>query len=443
MGSIYNIMDYGAAANNADTMTGPFQKAVAACEQAGGGTVYVPGGVYYTGPITLKSNMNLYLDAGAEIRFSDRPEDYDTVTSRWEGVQRQVYRSCIYAQDAENVSVTGHGTLNGCGSAWWALHREGKLTNPRPKLISFHNCKRVMIRDIQLINSPSWTVNPILCDGVVVSGISIRNPHDSPNTDGIDPDSCSNVQISDCLIDVGDDCIAVKSGTEQTAERVPSTNITISNCTMLHGHGGVVLGSEMSGGIRRVVISNCVFEGTDRGIRIKSRRGRGGVIEDIIARGIVMHDVLCPFTANLYYFCGPGGKEKIVWDKSAYPVNDATPTVRNLYFSDIIADGVSACAGFFYGLAECFIENVNFSNVSVSMTEDAAPGMPDMMANLEPVSRQGFFCSNIRDFTFRSVTVAHHVGPAFYMENGEAVELSMCRAKSGDGSDLSKFVHVK
>lgn len=150
-----------------------------------------------------------------------------------------------------------------------------ELQYPRPKLISFDGCNRVTLKDLTLVNSPSWTVNPIRCQDVTIDNLSIHNPADSPNTDGIDPESCVNVRISNCHIDVGDDCIAIKAGTEDTKERIACENIAITNCTMIHGHGGVVLGSEMSGDIRNVVISNCVFKQTDRGIRLKSRRGRG------------------------------------------------------------------------------------------------------------------------------------------------------------------------
>ena len=442
--TVFNVTNFGAASDGLVSTTPAFQKALEACEKAGGGTVYVPAGTYLTGPIQLKSNMNLFLDAGAEIMFSNDLAEYDVVDSRWEGVRRQVYMSCVYAEHAENVSVTGHGTLNGCGAFWWKLHRDKALDFPRPKLISFHDCKRVLIQDVKLTQSPSWTVNPVLCENVTVSGVTICNPSDSPNTDGIDPDSCTNVHISNCHIDVGDDCIAVKSGTEDTPERMQTSNVTITNCTMVHGHGGVVLGSEMSGSIRNVTISNCVFEGTDRGIRMKSSRARGGVIEDVRVSNLVMNDVLCPFIANLYYFCGPKGNEKYVWDKNPYPVTDETPAFRRIHFADITAREVRAAAGFFYGLAEMYIEDITFDNVSVSMAENAQPGMPDMMANLEPMKQRGFYCSNVCDFSFNNMTISNHEGPAFYVENGENISFTACRAKTAKTSDeMTKLINVK
>jgi polygalacturonase len=236
------------------------------------------------------------------------------------------------------------------------------------------------------------------------------------------------VRISNCHIDVGDDCIAIKAGTEETAERVPCENITITNCTMIHGHGGVVIGSEMSGSIRNVTISNCVFQHTDRGIRLKSRRGRGGVVEDIRVSNLVMDNVICPFIMNLYYFCGPRGKEKYVWDKNPYPLTEETPQFRRIHFSDITAREVHAAAGFLYGLAEQYISEITFDHIEISMAKDAIPGRPAMMDGIEEMVRRGFYLGNVRDIRFNLVSIENHEGPAFYIEHGEDVELTGCRS---------------
>jgi polygalacturonase len=438
-----NILDFGAVPDGRTLCTDAFSAAVAACEKKGGGTIFVPAGNFLTGAIRLESNMTLLLEAGARLLFSDHPDGYPVVNSRWEGVSRKVHMSCVYAENAENVAVVGRGVLDGQGEAWWKLARSKMLDYPRPKLISFHHCRNVQVRDLMLVNSPGWTINPIECDGVTVTGVTIRNPADSPNTDGIDPDSCQNIHISNCHIDVGDDCIAVKSGTEASPQRIETRNVTITNCTMVHGHGGVVLGSEMSGGIRNVVVSNCVFEKTDRGIRIKSRRGRGGAVEDIRVQNLVMDGVLCPFICNLYYYCGPGGKEQSVRDKKPHPVTEATPVFRRIHFSNITARNVRAAAGFFYGLAEMPVEDVTLDNISVAMQEGAQPGMPDMLADFDPVSQMGFFCCNVKDFVFRNVTVSHPIGPAFSVENGENIQFSDCRVREQKGpAPLEKLVNV-
>lgn len=438
----YNIDDFGAHKNSGALSTSAIAQAIADASEAGGGTVYVPSGTYHTGAILMKSNVELHLSPGAKLVFSSDPEDYPVVLSRWEGVKREVYASCIFGEDLVNVSLTGSGTLEGNGAAWWDLfrNRREELKYPRPKLISFDGCTRVTIRDLNLTNSPSWTVNPIRCSDVTIDNLSIHNPSDSPNTDGIDPESCSNVRISNCHIDVGDDCIAIKSGTEDTVERVPCENITITNCTMIHGHGGVVLGSEMSGDIRNVAISNCVFKQTDRGIRLKSRRGRGGTVEDIRVSNIVMEEVICPFILNLYYFCGPRGKDKYVWDKNPYPVTEETPCFRRIHFSHITARNVHAAAGFLYGLAERYISEITFADIAISLAEDAVPGLPAMMSGLKEMNNRGFYLGNVRDISFRNVTVENHEGPVFYVENGEEVEFEHCRSKNSGQAEPEQLV---
>ncbi|MDP4097841.1 glycoside hydrolase family 28 protein [Paenibacillus sp. P96] len=428
---VYNITDYGASRDTGALATAAIRDAIEAASEAGGGTVYVPAGTYRTGAIILKSNIELHLSPGAVLSFSTDPEHYPAVESRWEGVKREVHASCIYGENLENISLTGSGTLEGNGQPWWEKQRNSpeELQYPRPKLISFDGCRRVTIKDLNLRNSPSWTVNPIRCSDVTIDNLSIYNPADSPNTDGINPESCRNVRISNCSIDVGDDCIAIKSGTEDTEERIACENITITNCTMVHGHGGVVLGSEMSGGIRNVTISNCVFQQTDRGIRLKSRRGRGGTIEDIRVTNIVMDQVICPFILNLYYFCGPRGKDKYVWDKNPYPVTEETPCFRRIHFDHITARNVHASAGFLYGLAEQYISDITFTNIDISMAEPATPGLPAMMSGLEEMQKRGFYLGNVRDILFQQVTIENHEGPAIYIENGEDVEVINCRSK--------------
>lgn len=429
---VYNIIDFGALKDSGVPATEAIAAAIEAASWAGGGTVFVPAGFFLTGSIRMKSHIELRLGPGAVLSFSTSPEDYPVVESRWEGVKRPVHASCIYGEDLEQVSVTGSGCLNGNGQLWWEKHRDRpeELPYPRPKLISFDRCKRVTIRDVMLVNSPSWTVNPIACRDVTIDNLSIYNPPDSPNTDGINPESCSNVRICNCHIDVGDDCIAIKAGTEDTAERIPCENITITNCTMIHGHGAVVLGSEMSGDIRNVTISNCVFKQTDRGIRLKSRRGRGGTVEDIRISNIVMEDVICPFIMNLYYFCGPRGKDKYVWDKNPYPVTEETPQFRRIHFANITARRVHAAAGFIYGLAERYVSEITFDCIDISMAENAVPGRPAMMAGIQDMNNRGFYLGNVRDIRFRQVTIENHEGPAFYIENGEQVEVEQCRSRN-------------
>lgn len=335
----------------------------------GGGTLFFPAGTYLTGAIHLKSNITLELEAGATLLFSDRFDDYlPFVEVRHEGVVMKSFSPLIYAVDAENITIKGEGTLDGQGKAWWTeffriyvdlekngMHELNKYqplwekennvetlyaeTNEdwhstlqrrffRPPFIQPIRCKNVRIEGVKIINSPFWTVNPEFCDNVTVTGVTIHNVP-SPNTDGINPESCRNVHISDCHISVGDDCITIKSGRDAQARRlnVPCENITITNCTMLSGHGGVVIGSEMSGSVRKVTISNCVFDGTDRGIRIKSTRGRGGVVEDIRVSNVVMSNIKREaIVLNLKYSKMP-----------AEPKSERTPVFRDIYISGLTA----------------------------------------------------------------------------------------------------------
>jgi len=420
VGSIFNVREHGAAGDGQTLDSRPIQAAIDACAERGG-TVYLPAGQYLSGSLFLRSNITLHLDAGAVILGSETPEDYPVIHSRWEGMYQDTHAPLIGGDHLHNISVTGRGTIDGRGSVWWRAKEEKILAYPRPRLISFSNCTNVLIEGITAINSPSWTINPVHCQNVNIRGITIINPADSPNTDGIDPDSCRLVRISDCYISVGDDCIAIKSGTEheQPDRYAPCRDITITNCTLERGHGGVVIGSEMSGGVKNVVISNCVFIGTDRGIRIKSRRGRGGTIEDIRVSNLIMDGVLCPFTMNLYYHIGVRG-DLNVSDKTPREINDGTPCLRGVHFSHITAREVKHAAGFLYGLAEMPLEDISFSDISISVSEDADSGYPEMADDIPSMSQAGFFIRNARRIRLENIQVTGQVGKAFDMD--ESVE---------------------
>jgi polygalacturonase len=378
----------------------------------------------------LESDVTLYIDAGATLLGSLNAADYPVVDGRWEGVGRQAHAPLIGGDDLENVSIVGRGTIDGRGAPWWEMQRAGTLDFPRPCLISFSRCANVLVEAVTLTNSPSWTLHPFYCENVTVDKVTIINPPDSPNTDGINPESCRNVHVANCHVDVGDDCIAIKSGTEENrGQLAPCENITITNCTMVHGHGGVVIGSEMSSDVRNVVISNCVFMGTDRGVRLKSRRERGGVVEDIRVTNVVMQDVLCPFVMNLYYGCGAWETERVS-DKSPWPVNEGTPRFRRVHFSDVTARGVQYAAAFIYGLAEMFVEDVSFSHVAVSMARDAGAGDPAMAPDMAPMQRAGFFVCNARRLRFHDVEIADQLGPALVLTDVADVDIGGCTARA-------------
>jgi polygalacturonase len=427
----HNVKDYGAAGDGTTKDTEAIRKAISTAASAGGGTVYFPAGRYLTGSIHLQSNITLHLDAGAVLKFSQDFDDYlPMVKSRWEGIECTNFSPPIYAYRAENIAIVGRGLIDGQGKAWWNFHRKirdefakkGKVESSskwsklfaesnqnvasrgrweqmgnflRPPMIQPFECRNVRIDGISLKDPPLWTINPVYCDNVTVTGITIKNPDDSPNTDGVNPDSCRNVHISDCHISVGDDCITIKSGRDADGRRVgrPCENITVTNCTMLDGHGGVVIGSEMSGGVRKVAITNCIFDGTERGIRIKTTRGRGGVIEDIRVSNIVMSKITrTPFDLNMFYEKAP-----------AEPVSERTPVLRNMHFSNITVRGAPA-AGYILGLDEMPVEDVTFSHIAID-------------------AQKGFSCSNAKNLAFHDVRINTQKGPALLCEKVAGLEI--------------------
>ncbi len=428
-----DVLEYGAVGDGRALNTRAFQAAIEACHQAGGGTVYVPAGRYVTGSIFLRSSVTVHLDAGAQLLGSENPADYPVIDDRWEGADQKTHAPLIAGHHLDNIAIVGRGTIDGRGTWWWKMHQEGKLVYPRPRLVSFSRCVNVLIEGITLTNSPSWTIHPVRCENVNVDKVTILNPADSPNTDGINPDSCRNVHISNCYVSVGDDCIALKSGKEDNGRDrlAPCENITITNCTMARGHGGVVIGSEMSGGVRRVVISNCVFTGTDRGIRLKSRRGRGGVVEDIRVTNIVMENVLCPLTMNLYYACGAWGDPTIA-DKRPHLVSEGTPQFRRIHLSHITARQVKYAAGFLFGLAEMPLEDVSLSDISIALSPDAEAGYPEMADDMELMQRAGFYIRNARRLYLHNVQVTGQRGPALTLIDAADVSLSASATPTPD-----------
>lgn len=375
--------------------TDSFREAVEQLERNGGGTLYVPSGTYVTGPILLKSNIILYLETGATLLFDNCMKKYPLIQAAYAGKMMSMHQPLIYAKNAHNIAIKGNGSLDGQGNVWWEKYLDfRKKKIQRPHMIYLENCTNVEIQGIKCLNSPAWTIHPFRCKDVRVEGVTIQNPWDSPNTDGINPNSSKNVKILNCTIHSGDDCIAIKAGTEDSQEKISCENIQISNCMMLRGHGGVVIGSEMSGTVRNVMISDCLFRGTDRGIRLKTRRNRGGSIERISVSHIMMEQVISPFVCNMFYHCGERGKEKYVWDKEKYPIDETTPCIKDIFLSDITAYDVQAAAGFVYGLPEMPVQNVRINNCEIYMDEQADVAYPAMMDQLEPMAQKGFYMRN-------------------------------------------------
>jgi hypothetical protein len=388
----------------------------------GGGTVFFPAGTYLTGPIIMKSNITLWLDAGAIVKFSDDFDDYlPMVQSRWEDVRVKNFASQIYAYQCENISIRGRGHFDGQGQKWWTFMRTAmqkpeskwqeifKKENEallakntyirarnnflRPPMVTTYECKNVLIEGVSFSNPPFWTIMPAFTDNITITGITIENPSGSPNTDGIDPSSCRNVHISNCHITVGDDCIVIKSGRDEDGREAarPTENITITNCTMLRGHGGVVIGSEMSGNVKRVTITNCVFEGTDRGIRIKTMRGRGGIIEDLLVSNIVMNNMI-----------NEGVLITLRYQRTdPEPLSERTPACSNVRISNIrIRGGQRPVA--IYGLEERDVSQISFSNMETS-------------------TRKGILVENGSDISFHDIRMQISEGSALEAKDSKMI----------------------
>jgi hypothetical protein len=386
----------------------------------------------------LGSNLTLHLDPGAVLSFSPRFEDYlPMVRSRWEGTFVKTFSPLLYATNAHDISIEGSGTLLGNGAPWWEFFerlREGKKhagvwdtssrwqqeffrQNPdlempddpdrlsmgflRPPFLQFLDCQNVTVSGVTFRDSPFWTLNPVFSDNLTFDGVTIENPEHAANTDGINPDSCRNVHVSNCHIDVGDDCITIKSGRDAEGRRLarPAENYTITNCTMRRGHGGVVIGSEMSGGVRRIAISNCVFEGTDRGIRLKSTRGRGGLVEDVSVSNVVMKDIrISALTLNLRYTDAP-----------EEPSSERTPAFRHLHFSGV--RGTAEQAVLLEGLPESAIEDVGFSDVDLRC-------------------KTGMSLRHARDIRCRDVRIDTTEGPALLADSVADLDLFAFESRS-------------
>ncbi len=429
--NFYDVCEFGVVGDGKTNNTQSIAKLIGVADSNGGGTIYFPAGEYVTGTIELKSNMTLYLDSGCVILGSDSPEDYPMITRETlKGYNREGHSGLIKAFKCENITVKGRGVIDGRGYNWW----HNPKNEHRPRAIQPILCDNVLIDGITIKNSVMWTVHPICCNNVTINGITIKNPSDSPNTDGINPESCSNVHISNCTVDVGDDCVTLKSGTEadDLQKHHPCENIVITNCTMLNGHGGVVMGSEMSGGVKNVVISNCVFSGTDRGIRIKTRRKRGGYIEDVVISNILMDKVLVPFVINGYYQCGGARADDMsLFSLKKLSISDDTPIIRNINISNISAKNVIASAGYIYGIPEMPVEGLTLSNYNVIMadTEGEPKDKPIMAFHIPRMKGKGLYCANIKDSVFRDISVKITNGNGFELENAENICIYGLRAE--------------
>jgi len=434
-----NVKQFGAKGDGIQDDTLFIQTAIQCCPK--GGRVLIPEGTYKVTSLFLKDDLILELSQNATLSATWerelRPvlpgliESYDEFSEynlgSYEGNPLDMFAGLINGINVSNVIIYGGGLLEGNASFdnWWNNPTKKNIAF-RPHLLYLNHCSNVTISGIRLQNSPQWTVHPYFSDHLRFIDLEIRNPKNSPNTDGINPQSCSNVEIVGVYFSLGDDCIAVKSGKIYMGStyKKPCEHILIHQCCMRDGHGAVVLGSEMSGGIYHLTARDCLFLNTDRGLRIKTRRDRGkdAILDDIVFENIKMDHVMSPFTINSFYFCDPDGHTEYVQTKEALPVDDRTPAIKGLTFRNIHATNCHVSAFYMYGLPEQKIEQVELNNISISFTENAASGYPIMMDDLEPVSKLGLYANNIKRLVINDVTISGNDGEAFITENVDSVE---------------------
>lgn len=421
MNSIYDVTQYGITPNSGENLTLLINQLIEKIHSNGGGTIYFPAGKFLTGSVRLLSNITLFLSEGAILLGSECYEDYPMITaSEIPGWGMDTHSGLICAHEATNITICGRGTINGQGWHWWH-----KKFDDRPRCVEFIGCSHILIQDITIVNSPMWTIHPVHSEIITIQNVTIQNPMDSPNTDGINPESCRNVHISNCHISVGDDCIAIKSGREFDIymKEWASENITITNCTMADGHGGIVIGSEMSGGVRNVTVSNCVFQNTDRGFRIKTRRLRGGTIENIRVNNIIMEHVFCPLIINCFYPCATlPGDEVFCSSKEKQPVTATTPILRNLFFSDLFVQNATAAAGFISGLPEMPIDGLYINNMVVTMVPNSPVQQePAMTYEHKKMTGEGFFIEYANHVALTNVAVKNEKEDNFSIHHCNAI----------------------
>jgi polygalacturonase len=417
----FYITKFGAIADGLTLNTKAINNAIIACNKKGGGVVVVPEGFFLTGPVELKSNVNLHLKKNALLQLTADFNEYKLIGSNWEGLPQMRNQSPVSATNVTNIAITGQGIIDGAGDAWRMVKKDkltesawkklvasgGVLTddkktwypsasslkgstlkNPgeikpekdaafyasvkdflRPNLLVLTNCKKILLEGVTFQNSPAWCLHPLMSSDITIRGINVKNPWYAQNGDGLDLESCSNVIVENSVFDVGDDGICIKSGRDEAGRKraMPTQNVWVRNCTVYHAHGGFVIGSEMSGGARNIRVDNCTFIGTDIGLRFKTTRGRGGIVENIYINKIAMKDIVGEaILFDMYYAAQDPialvGEKREPLKVEVQPVTEATPQFRNFFIDGVVTNGAEK-AIFVRGLPEMNVKNIILQNM--------------------------------------------------------------------------------
>jgi DNA sulfur modification protein DndE len=467
----FSLRQYGAVADGQTLNTEAFQKAITACASKGGGTVLVPAGLWLTGPIVLQNNVNLHLAPGALVQFTADRSKYPLVKTTWEGEDAIRSQAPISGVDLQNIAITGRGTFDGAGDAWrlvkknklsegewkklvasggvlndkqdtWypsASSRKGnqlvaagtprKSLNPgdfddirdflRPNMLSLTRCKQILLEDFTIQNSPAWTIHPLLCEDITLRRVTAKNPWYGQNTDALDLESCRNGLVEGCTFDVGDDGICIKSGRDAEGRKrgVPTENFVFSHCKVYHAHGGFVIGSEMSGGARNLFVNDCAFLGTDVGLRFKTTRGRGGVVENIHVDGVAMTDIAGQaILFDMYYaakdpvpVAGESSEPPVI---AAQPLGEGTPQFKGFYIKNVVCKG--ADTGILVrGLPEMNIKDISLENITLE-------------------SKKGMLCQEAENIRLKNVTLlSTQTKPVLEVQNSKNISFDNLRYASG------------
>jgi DNA sulfur modification protein DndE len=467
----FNIRKYGAVADGQVLNSQAFQQAIMACTQAGGGTVLVPAGLWLTGPIVLQNNVNLHLATGALVQFTADHSQYPLVKTTWEGEDAIRGQAPISGKGLTNIAITGQGTFDGAGDSWRPVKKnklnEGewkklvasggvlnekkdawypsagslkgnmlaaagtprKSLNPgdfddmrdflRPNMLSLIDCRQILLEDFVIQNSPAWTIHPLLCQDITVRRVTARNPWYGQNTDAIDLESCRNGVLDGCTFSVGDDGLCIKSGRDEEGRKrgVPTENFLIQNCKVYSAHGGFVIGSEMSGGVRNLIVRNCTFQGTDVGLRFKTARGRGGMVENIWVDGITMTDIAGQaILFDMYYAAKDpipqAGESTAPPVIAAQPLGEGTPQFQHFYIKNVACKGAETGI-LVRGLPEMAIKDISLENVVIE-------------------SKKGMLCQEAENISLRNVTlITTDTRPVLEVQNSRNITLDGIRYASG------------
>ena len=433
-----NVRQFGAVGDGEHDDTAAIQAAITCCLKKG--RVLIPAGEYRVKPLFLKSHIRLELQKGAVLQLerdrnlfpvlpgmiqsTDEEKDFNLGT--WEGNPLDMFGSLLTGVDVKDIVIYGQGVADGMAqqSDWWENHRVRRGAW-RPRLLYLCRCKDVTVQGITFRNSPAWNLHPYFSQELKFLNISVQAPANSPNTDGFDPESCKDILVAGAHFSLGDDCIAIKAGKLYMGATyaTPCEDIEIVHCLMENGHGGVTAGSEMAGGVKHVRVRDCLMRNTDRGLRVKTRRGRGknGVIDDIVFDHVEMDHVGTPFVVNCLYYCDPDGHTEYVQSLEPQPVDDRTPYVGNITFRHVNATEV-CCAGYFLGLPEQPIHKVTMEHVNITCARAAKPMQPAMADCVPKCVYKGVVASDVRKLVLRDVMITGYEGERLETRNVEVNE---------------------